>query len=237
MADDVRVFLLGKEHDEELMQSISEGAFLLQSVMGRESLSDLESWIKLWLGPTLSHLTAIKRAYNSGDDMAMIMEDNVAPHLAPYWLRSIKDLITLTSNQPWHILQLSHANGRDLPASHPWRDHLKLRGPDSEGAAAYVISRAGMEHVVERYFRADGTIRLPLTRGRMTPANEILAHMPLTYVASPPLLVADSATIPFPPGVKGGFKEQNQHVWGEASVHLTRWLKVAASGNSESVEG
>lgn len=229
LIDETRISLLGKEHDEELLRSISEGAFLLHSVMRQETLSTLESWIKLWLGPTLSHLTAIRRAYDGGDNMAMIMEDSVTPYLVPFWLMGIKDLVAFMSSQPWHILQLSRARCRELPVGHPWRDHIKLRGPDSEGAAAYVISRAGMEQVVEKYFRADGSIRLPLARGRVTPANEILAHMPLTYVVSPPLLATDFGATVFPPGVQGNaLKKQNQQAWGKASLKLTKWLKDGA---------
>lgn len=219
--------LLGIEHNKELLQSWKRAASLTRtSFRPALSIETIEGRFRHWVGPTLAHLTAIKRAHDEGNTMAMIVEDSIAPYLVPYWRKSIKELVALVeSDQRWHILQLNQARGVDLPGDHVARDYLQRRGVDRGAAAAYVISRLGMEYIVAKYFRADGTIRLPLNRASITPANEVLTNTPGTYVASPALLATDftlpSSTLISP----NRLRQRNEDSWSMAVTTLTRSLQ------------
>lgn len=162
-----RAGYLGQEHEAELRASAVFAADVLNYTYHDHQHFLLKAEVEL--GPTLAHLKAIQKAYTNGDTVALIMEDDVAPFLVPYWRTGVNDLIMLMdeSEPSWHILQLTYAQGKDLPADHKAKDFVRLRGRDRD-AAAYLISRAGMDHVVRKYFRADGTIRLPLDQAWIT---------------------------------------------------------------------
>lgn len=71
-----------------------------------------------------------------------------------------------------------------------------LRRRFDYGAAAYVISRAGMRAIMEQYFTVEGRIK-PLLKGSNLKINALFALIQDCFVVSPPLFTvyADSTTI------------------------------------------
>jgi hypothetical protein len=64
------------------------------------------------LAAILSHLTAVKKAYLSGAEAALIVEDDLGPYLMPYWTIGIDDvLIELKDNKVRHTTH----TGRSTP--------------------------------------------------------------------------------------------------------------------------
>src|SRR3990167_965362 len=61
------------------------------------------------VGCTLSHLKAIRIAYEKGYDMVLIAEDDCCFDLIPFWPHSIEDIVKTAPND-WEILQLSTLN-------------------------------------------------------------------------------------------------------------------------------
>ena len=61
------------------------------------------------LGATLSHLLLIKKIYDLKLDYALIMEDDMHFSLAPYWEKSLQDLIKETPKD-WELLYLTYSD-------------------------------------------------------------------------------------------------------------------------------
>ena len=57
------------------------------------------------VGCTLSHLKAIRAAYEAGDDVALILEDDAVADLAPWWSLSLE---AFADSLPpgWHAAQV-----------------------------------------------------------------------------------------------------------------------------------
>lgn len=156
----------------------------LDSNMNRESESNRISDPELAV--VLSHLHAIRTAYNDGCQAALIMEDDVSTALMPYWtytpLQAVRD--AEITNPAWTVIQVRMLtrSGRKLPHDNMlktlltfwqlgWTSYppLKLQVdqilqertynstsrlfpvPYALGAFAYLISRRGMELMLDRY--------------------------------------------------------------------------------------
>lgn len=102
------------------------------------------------LGCTLSHLKAIKHAYDNGHEMAIILEDDACLSLMPLWDTDIPTLISQVNN--WDVLQL--ATSRSNRVSDEIRDFDKYWG-----AFAYVITRDGMQNILDATYK-EGTFHL-----------------------------------------------------------------------------
>ena len=78
------------------------------------------------LGCTLSHLKAIKSAYNNGDEYALIFEDDCSFEFVKYQKYSIDELIEIMNKEHsnWNILQLCTC-GR-IDQNERLRDNPKL---------------------------------------------------------------------------------------------------------------
>lgn len=85
------------------------------------------------------------------------------------------------------------------------------------GAAAYVISRAGMEEVLARFFHPDGTIRIPDMLSLYTVDLYILPRVPLALIASPALFTTDLGS----PSTIGSSKtlhiDTQKRLWSDAT--------------------
>jgi len=98
------------------------------------------------LACTLSHLKAIKYAYNKGMDKVVIMEDNISLTLIPFWEKTLPKL--LSSLKDWNIVQLH--NGSNNYKNNP--DLFSTKEYENRGSAAYVLNRKGMENVMKKSF-------------------------------------------------------------------------------------
>lgn len=78
-------------------------------------------------------------------------------------------------------------------SNHPLISPQLLSHPFEWGAAAYLISRAGMKAVIDQYFSDDSPQGLiqPLVEGREIWIENYLKVLPATYLAMPPLFITD----------------------------------------------
>ena len=102
----------------------------------------------LELACSLSHLKAIKTAYVSGVENALIIEDDVIIYRIP----DMEKLIH-TAPKNWEILQLLTLDYRTYYKKHVWVRHTDKQYT----AAVYLINRQGMKKVLDRYINEDGT--------------------------------------------------------------------------------
>lgn len=111
------------------------------------------------LACTLSHLKAIQCAHNNGDTYALIIEDDCSFEYVHYQHFSIKQFIEKMDNEykNWHVLQLC-TSGR-IDQNERMRDNPNIiERKNKNCTTAYLISKKGMEHLLEstnRYSPAD----------------------------------------------------------------------------------
>lgn len=116
------------------------------------------------LGCLMGHLLAVRQAYVNGDREALIMEDDMAPDLMPYWTFGIGDLLdTLQRHDPdWDCVQLQYLMTSDKREVYErWMFEVKesellegrlWRKEFQWATGAYLVSRKGMEKVLQRHF-------------------------------------------------------------------------------------
>ena len=119
------------------------------------------------LGIALAHLKAIKIAYLAGDEVALIMEDDIGPYFMPYWSLGIQDIVDLADTTVWDTIQLSYfprKSGLTITRHGLIGGHL-LKREFQYGTGAYLISRRGMEKVMDTFFTnrsPDALVVIPL---------------------------------------------------------------------------
>ena len=114
------------------------------------------------LGCTLSHLNAIRAAYNNGEPYALILEDDISFETLRFWRT---DLLTVLAALPahWdHLMLTVHAEvstfdfmrqrwqNRNHPLVLPTADFLQSRAV-LHSTGAYVISRQGMRKILQHF--------------------------------------------------------------------------------------
>lgn len=122
------------------------------------------------IGCVLSHLLAVRQAYLAGDQVALILEDDVGPFLLPFWTRGIGDVIDDLNRhaEGWETAQLGWwiPEGPDsVPQENVVAGYLARR-QFTYLTSAYLISRPAMEKVMDKHF-ADKT-----ATGKVIPALE-----------------------------------------------------------------
>ena len=99
---------------------------------------------------TLSHLKAIRRAYNDGHEYALILEDDVTFELVPFWQKNALQNIIMKVPSTTGIIQLSWNGGN---AQCDYSDELTIQhNPTNKycySAAAYIITRKGMKDIID----------------------------------------------------------------------------------------
>ena len=105
-------------------------------------------------GCTLSHLAAIQQAFDNGDDVALILEDDVI------MTQKFVDIFTAYSKDApddWQILQLFTNNIVILQHLHQLdNDQFIQWMPDHWGTTAYLINRAGMQAILGTLSKSSG---------------------------------------------------------------------------------
>jgi len=96
---------------------------------------------------TLSHLKAIKTAYDEGCDIAIIMEDDCNFDYIPFKTLPLRDLITYSND--WNCIQLAITSSY-YHFKTMIRKHKELYNFSLSGAMAYLINRQGMEKILKR---------------------------------------------------------------------------------------
>ena len=115
---------------------------------------------KTHLAVTCSHLKAIKKSYDDGEKMAIIMEDDMNFILMPYWEKSMGEILE-SAPDDLEVLQLvstKHPLGRtfllqkDLSKKIRKQKIIKRRN-NTWSAGCYLILRKGIEKIMERYYK------------------------------------------------------------------------------------
>lgn len=128
-------------------------------------------------GCTLSHLKAIKQAYDDGQDMAIIIEDDalLTNEFAQNWRQ-----YAATAPSDWSILQLltssDKVNKRNL---HRHNDYWINWYPYHWSTVAYVINRKGMKEVLDKTYIRDqsSTGVWQLKEPYILSADKLLYHL------------------------------------------------------------
>lgn len=106
------------------------------------------------LGCTLSHLRAIQSAYETGSDVALILESDARPHLAPWWTQSV-DEFARSLPDGWEGAQLQWLSQPrygepklkyNVNATST-KQYIKFA---SWGTGAYLIHRRGMRRILSK---------------------------------------------------------------------------------------
>lgn len=100
------------------------------------------------LSITMSHIKAIKKAYDDKCDKAIIMEDDVEFSLVPFWPKKLKDII---SEIPDDCDILLLANRMDKKV-----EILEIIEPNGEKpftGVCYLITKKGMDRIIKNHFR------------------------------------------------------------------------------------
>lgn len=122
--------------DDAKLKSLIEGTYedFKYAVYGYEKYSKGE------LGCTLSHLKAIRTAYDKGDAIAIIMEDDVSFNLIPHWNKNLEQIMD-DAPKNWNIISL--LNSCNTKASGTYVDDIYCWGTQ-----VYIINREGMKNIL-----------------------------------------------------------------------------------------
>jgi len=143
------------------------------------------------IGCCLSHLRAIKQAYDDGVEYALILEDDASFDLAPHWDKPLSELIA-KAPENWTILQLYSDSDYTLisedyccPAKRGWR---------SITALAYVINRSAMGRLLDRVLKDETYILSPniFYRGEADYYIYNILDGNNRYLTNPPLFMANN---------------------------------------------
>ena len=99
---------------------------------------------------TLSHFRAIERARDDGHDLALVLEDDMAPDLIPYWEETLHQVIAKLP-EDWTVINLNPSCELKKLSSYSKRHCWS--------AEAYLINRKGMEHILK--FKTGGVWTFP----------------------------------------------------------------------------
>ena len=103
---------------------------------------------------TVSHIKAVKKSYDNGDEMSIIMEDDIKFTLLPYWDRDLKELIDELPDD-WEILRFV-SNKQVSVFSFNTRkktQNIKKRKKNNTCAVCYLVNRKGMKKFIKNYIK------------------------------------------------------------------------------------
>lgn len=112
------------------------------------------------IGCCISHILSIRKAYESGTDIAMICEDDV--YLGTYSLIPKLSEIVEDAPKDWKILQLFCFMNNNLKKKYKKREYVKRKYPNSifTSTLAYLINRDGMMEILQKVYRDTDTIHI-----------------------------------------------------------------------------
>jgi GR25 family glycosyltransferase involved in LPS biosynthesis len=121
----------------------------IQAVDGKELTSWDERLNPYEQGCTLSHLKAIEEFYKSGEEMAIICEDDMTMEFFPYWNKPIKNVIG-SAPSDWEIILLGY-----IIWPHNYKHLQNLYNPFMpiiyNSTLSYLINRSGAEKILTNH--------------------------------------------------------------------------------------
>lgn len=97
------------------------------------------------VGCLLSHLKAIKTAYDNNLDQVLILEDDSSLDLMFFWEDKLTSLLNKLNKPDWEIFQLYTGNCINFNSK---KCSLQTGEKDCWGCVAYLINRKGMEKII-----------------------------------------------------------------------------------------
>jgi GR25 family glycosyltransferase involved in LPS biosynthesis len=99
---------------------------------------------------TISHFTAIKKAYDYDEEKIIVMEDDIGIKFIGYWESTIKE-IYIDAPEDWEIIKLQKSCEN---YSHKTK-YTKTKLYNSYGTQCYIINRNGMKKIIDKYWNVD----------------------------------------------------------------------------------
>ena len=104
----------------------------------------------------LSHLKAIKYAYDNNLDSVVIAEDHISLELMPFWTKNIHDITEELDD--WDLLQLGNSS---CDFSDSVIDNINIK--ECNGKFFYIINKNGIKNVIDSCFK-NGIVELPFQK-------------------------------------------------------------------------
>lgn len=139
---------------------------------------------------TLSHLKAIKQAYDEGRDIVIVIEDDV--NITKEFMENWKQYIA-QAPRDWKVLQMT-TNNNDINKQelHKVHDYWINWEPSHWATISYVINREGMKEVLGHTFKRDDSLNGIGDRWEFDEPNIMVADEVIYY------LVQNSYTSTYP---------------------------------------
>jgi GR25 family glycosyltransferase involved in LPS biosynthesis len=122
------------------------------------------------LGCTLSHIKAIKKAFDDNCEIAVICEDDINFSLINKWNEKISDIVNMIKTD-WHIIKLHENNGKFIINTNE-NPKLDIIHEKTASTGLYIINRKSMEYMINRYI-INGVIVL---KGKFGQADKLIYH-------------------------------------------------------------
>jgi GR25 family glycosyltransferase involved in LPS biosynthesis len=102
---------------------------------------------------TISHFTAIKKAYDYDEEKIIVMEDDIGIKFIGYWESTMQQICD-TAPKDWEIIKLHKLCKNYLYDLHGVK-YIKIKLYHSNGAQCYIINRNGMKKIIDKYWNVD----------------------------------------------------------------------------------
>lgn len=127
------------------------------------------------LGCLASHLKAIYTAYNNGDQLALILEDDVSFALLPYWPINLMKVME-DAPSDWHVISLFSQWCMNDPVDYV---PFSLKNP-CYGAIAYIINRKGMYNCLQNVLQNKPLV---FNKGDIDSPDSLMADITIYHMA------------------------------------------------------
>ena len=115
-----------------------------------EFTCDYDNMSKGEIGCTMSHLLSIKKAYDNGNEYALVVEDDILLNLLPILDVTIKELVENAPND-WEILQLNTCEPKMIIELYNRYSTGELwsKWKNNSSTMSYIINEKGMKTIID----------------------------------------------------------------------------------------
>lgn len=113
-------------------------------------INDYHNMSNSEIGCTLSHIKAIKTAYEENREYAIIMEDDNVFYLLPFWVHTLKQIISFAPSD-WDIIKLFNYEIK-LDGKHKSFFVNHSNSNPTWSTLVYIINRKGMKKILDEVY-------------------------------------------------------------------------------------
>ena len=151
---------------------------------------------KYELGCTLSHIKAIKYAYDNNFKEVLIMEDDCNLDLTFFWNKPLNDIVN-KAPKDWGIIQLFYFfNKEKINNFNKFYNNENVNNPKPCSTLIYLINKKGMKDILDAVFHKNTITLGSNVDGKLYPkkgvADEYLYDLTTTYRYTTPLFLVGS---------------------------------------------